>query len=128
MVVNDVPGGHVFEIDVPVAGVTPFIKLESGRYNCVNLTTYLPGVLHGNLGVLRHFQLRLSPKLVDVVRRIDYKLLADQKAWLVSSSASGPSANFAEGILGLLDTIMDAVVDDGILSERDVFGGEDDKS
>lgn len=49
------------------------------------------------------------------VSKVDWKLLREQKLWLAAHDAS-----YAEGLLSLLDHIMDQAAE--ILGEKKVFG------
>jgi hypothetical protein len=53
----------------------------------------------------------------DVVERIDWDLLRDQKSWLLAMGVE-----LGEGVIGLLDEIQDAAVADGLATEEAVFG------
>lgn len=55
--------------------------------------------------------------VVETLKRVDWKLLRSQKAWLVH--AATPEA---DGLTMLLDALQDAVVEDGIATEKEVFG------
>ena len=55
--------------------------------------------------------------LMQATTKINWKLLRSQKAWLVH--AATPEA---DGLTMLLDALQDAVVEDGIATESEVFG------
>lgn len=69
-------------------------------------------------------------KVLNVVRRIDYPLLKDQKLQLLELSRLGKTSDLftqedddaLDGIISLLDELQDAVVKDGIKTEEEVFG------
>lgn len=66
-------------------------------------------------------------KLESIAKRIDYPLLKQQKEGLLRCM-DGMPAHLAEnnesleGILSLLDELQYAVVEDGIKTEKEVFG------
>lgn len=69
-------------------------------------------------------------KVLNVIKRIDYPLLKDQKLQLLELSRLGKTSDLftqedddaLDGIIALLDELQDAVVDDGIKTEKEVFG------
>lgn len=65
-------------------------------------------------------------KIVDTISAIDFKLLREQKAELVGSIGVlddlGYSVVKLNGILHTLDAIQDAVVEQGLATEEEVFG------
>ena len=53
---------------------------------------------------------------------IDWELLREQKEWLTNQNST-----HADGLLCLLDAIMDDAVDSGEFTEIEVFGALDSK-
>lgn len=66
-------------------------------------------------------------KLNRIIKTIDYPLLRKQKESLLKCIDGMPAHlatnnDLLEGLLCLLDEIQDAVVEDGIKTEKEVFG------
>jgi hypothetical protein len=69
-------------------------------------------------------------KVLNTVKRIYYPLLRHQKTTLLELSKAGESSDFftredhdaLNGIINLIDRLQDAVVEDGIKTEKEVFG------
>ena len=67
-------------------------------------------------------------KLESIVKKIDYPLLAQQKEGLLDyirrnrGSIMSDQIELLNGLVCLLDEIQDAVVEDGIKTEKEVFG------
>jgi predicted type IV restriction endonuclease len=55
---------------------------------------------------------------------IDWRMLRDQKEWLVEQAHRGGNEE-AEGLLALLDEVQDAAVFGGIATKEEVFGTEE---
>ena len=73
-------------------------------------------------------------KVEEVIRKIDFKLLREQKKAVVHANSVRKTAGmFAgdkkaiDGIIHMIDAIQDAVVEDGVKTEVEVFGEEVDK-
>lgn len=58
-----------------------------------------------------------DPHLKRAISRINWALLREQKLHLM-----GTGVRLDEGLLNMIDAIQDAVVDDGIATEKEVFG------
>jgi len=56
--------------------------------------------------------------MTELIDRIDWELLADQKQWLVEQAEHW---NEAEGLLNVIDTLQDWAVDVAGVSEETVF-------
>jgi hypothetical protein len=66
-------------------------------------------------------------KSARVIKNIDYPLLKEQKEGFLKCIDGMPSYlavnnELLEGLLCLLDELQDAVVEDGIKTEKEVFG------
>ena len=64
-------------------------------------------------------------KLDFVIANIDYKLLQQQKQSLIDlldMEEVMPVWEQLEGLISLIDSVQDAVVEDGIETEENVFG------
>jgi hypothetical protein len=60
-----------------------------------------------------------------VLAKTDWALLREQKEWLLRMAEYVDNPEHADGLINLLDSIQDAVVEDGIRSKQIVFGGEE---
>jgi len=68
-------------------------------------------------------------KIVEVVKKIDFEALRNQKLSLlqVMEVTNNYDKENLDGILSLIDAIQDAVVEDGIEKESVVFKLEEDE-
>ncbi len=65
----------------------------------------------------------MSMDISDVVARIDWHMLREQKAQLVSGDPSSAEYKEAvEGLVSLIDALQDAAVDSGVVDPEEVFG------
>ncbi len=66
----------------------------------------------------------------NIIEKLDFKLLREQKAELIAytyynrTSMPVKRVGAIDGIINMLDSIQDAVVQDGIKTEEEVFGKE----
>ena len=64
----------------------------------------------------------------NLIKRIDWPLLREQKEYCTNEAANNAdAARIYDGLLNLLDAIQDAAVKDGLASEVEVFGPEDER-
>jgi hypothetical protein len=61
------------------------------------------------------------------IKGINWSMLRNQKEWLVEQANKGNNEE-AEGLLSLLDNIMDEAVSSGIATEEEVFGVNNDNN
>ena len=64
-------------------------------------------------------------KIEDVLRKTDYPLLREQKTALIhhiNKSKRSFSTDCFDGLIEFLDNLQDAIVDDRIKTEYEVFG------
>ena len=54
--------------------------------------------------------------LADILNKMDWGLLKEQKAWLLKKKSEK-----AQGLVCLIDALQDAVVEDGLFTERQIF-------
>jgi len=62
---------------------------------------------------------------MDAIKKIDWKELRQQKRWLAECATNAMDEEMlthAEGLLSLLDAIMDEAVATGIATDEEVFG------
>jgi len=59
------------------------------------------------------------------INNIDWKLLREQKEWLLS--ISDVDERNLDGVLNLIDHIQDQAVEQGVASEEIVFGAQSDE-
>jgi len=69
----------------------------------------------------------MSMYIDDVLKFTDWRLLRRQKQWLIEtanleSEISDGDCMLCSGIINFIDSIQDAAVDSGLLSESIVFG------
>lgn len=65
----------------------------------------------------------MSMDIRDVIKGTNWALLREQKEILVNSPFQSKDLEYAvQGLLNWIDAIQDAVVDQGIATEEEVFG------
>lgn len=74
----------------------------------------------------------MTKNIEEVLDRVDWRLLKKQKLALVDIVIADPEGRSAEeiaaleGVINLIDALQDAVIEDGLFSIDDVFGGEEE--
>lgn len=62
-------------------------------------------------------------KIEQELLNTNWPLLRKQKLWLLEQEpTSRQDSEFIDGLIGLLDAVQDAAVDDGLVTSQDVFG------
>ena len=65
----------------------------------------------------------MSMDISDVIAQVDWQVLREQKAQLVSGDPGSAEYKEAiEGLIGLIDALQDAAVDSGVVDPGEVFG------
>lgn len=137
-IVAEIPPCHIFEINGLDGSKVQYIKLHLGSVGYVVDVADWKVLYQGQIELStvvnwhKHIQELIPLNLLKVISSgIDWQLLRQQKAWLFEQSRTYNArddkdnrieSNNAEGLLSLLDSLMDAVVADNLATNIEVFG------